>query len=111
MIKGIKPKTRAAAKGVIMNKDLQNLEITLSDLGIENTNEVTLMFKYIKRKYPDIKITLRCNVLWDYVKNTSIMQYIDYLIINHAVKLVSINDDETIDVKESLDTGLKVLKK
>ena len=111
MVKNIKHKTRADTKGVIMNKDLQNLEITLSDLGIENTNEVTLMFKYIKRKYPDIKITLRCNVLWDYVKNTSIMRYIDYLIINHAVKLVSINDDETIDVKESLDTGLKVLKK
>lgn len=93
-----------------MKKVSEKIELTLSELNVQNTEVITTMCKYVKKKFPNTEITLRCNVLWEYVKNTPLMKYIDYLIVNHTVKMVAINDEEQINVKESLDTGIKVIK-
>lgn len=88
----------------------QEIELTLSNLDNQNIDAIMAMCKYTKRKFPDTAIVLRCNVIWEYVKNSPLMEYIDYLIINHTIEKMALNDETKINVKESLKTGVKVLR-
>ena len=102
-----------------LNKDyIQGITFSGGDpLFHKNREELTLLIKEIKKKYPDKDIWLWTGYKFEEVKDLELMKFIDVLVDGRFVeklKDVSLHwrgssNQDVVNVKQSLKTGTKVL--
>lgn len=94
--------------------------ITLSGgdpLLISTRDEMTLLLKEIKEKYPNKSVWMYTGYTWDDVKKLTIMQYVDVLVDGRFVNELKDNslkwrgssNQRVIDVQQSIALGQIVL--